>query len=153
MSMLEKLMAYTGSWRGNNRLQDPNTNAPEDSLTTATIIPVLGGQFIRMDYTWEYLGKPQAGSLLIGYEAEAEVVTAHWIDTWHMSDKVMACRGGASNNGEISVLGSYAAPPSPDWGWRIIITPDEGQRLRIVMFNILPDGQEELAVETDYTRV
>jgi hypothetical protein len=70
-----------------------------------------------------------------------------------MGDKVMACRGAVSNRGEISVLGSYAAPTGPDWGWRIVITPDEGQSLRIVMFNISPDGQEELAVETDYTRV
>ena len=92
MNMLEKFMSYTGSWRGNNRLQDPNTNTPVDSPSTATIMPVLGGRFMRMDYTWEYLGKPQAGSLLIGYEAEAEVATAHWIDTWHMGDKVMACR-------------------------------------------------------------
>lgn len=153
MSVLEKLMAYTGSWWGNNRLQDPNTNTPEDSPATATIIPVLGGSFIRIDYTWEYQGKPQAGSLLLGYEAEAEVVTAQWIDTWHMGDKVMACRGAVSNSGEISVRGSYAAPPGPDWGWRTIITPHEGQRLRIVMFNIWPDGQEGLAVETDYTRV
>jgi hypothetical protein len=153
MSVLEKFMAYTGSWRGNNRLQDPNTNTPEDSLATATVIPVLGGRFVRLDYTWEYQGQPQAGSLLIGYEAEAEVVTAHWIDTWHMGDKVMACRGTPGSNGEISVQGSYAVPPGPDWGWRTIIRPQENQSLQIIMFNIWPDGREELAVETDYTRV
>ena len=153
MSVLEKLIAYSGSWRGNNRLQDPNTNTPEDSPATATLIPVLGGRFMRLDYTWEYLGKPQAGSLLIGYEAEAKVVTAHWIDTWHMGDKVMACQGTINGNDEISVVGSYAAPSGPDWGWRTIIRPQAGQSLRIVMFNISPDGQEALAVETDYTRV
>ena len=152
MSMLEKLMSYTGSWRGNNRLHDPTTNAPEDSPATATITSVLGGRFIRLDYTWAYQGNPQAGSLLIGYETEADVVTAHWIDTWHMGDKVMACRGAISDSGELSVLGSYAAPPGPDWGWRTIITPREGQRLRMVMVNISLDGQEYLAVEADYSR-
>lgn len=153
MSVLEEFMSYIGSWRGNNRLHDPNTNAPEDSPATATIIPVLGGRFIRMDYTWEYLGSPQAGSLLIGYEADADVVTAHWIDTWHMQDKVMACRGTTNDNSEISVVGSYGAPPGPDWGWRTRIRPQANQNLRLVMFNISPDGQEELAVEADYTRV
>jgi len=153
MSTLKTLMASRGSWRGNNRLQDPHTNAPEDSPATATITPILDGRFIRLDYTWAYQGSPQAGSLLIGYEAEAEVITVHWIDTWHMGDKVMACRGTISNSGQISVLGSYAASPGPDWGWRMIITPDEGQGLRLVMVNISPDGQEALAVETDYTRV
>lgn len=143
-------MAYAGSWRGNNRLQDPHTNAPDDSPATATITPILGSRFIRLDYTWAYQGSPQEGSLLIGYEAEAGVVTAHWIDTWHMGDKVMACRGNASKSGEISVLGSYGAPPGPDWGWRIIIRPGEGRRLHVVMFNITPDGDEMLAVETEY---
>ena len=116
------------------------------------ITPILDGRFVRMDYTWEYQGKPQAGSFLIGYEMEVEKVTAHWIDTWHMGDKVMACQGTVSNNGQISVLGSYAAPPGPDWGWRTIITPGEDQSLRLIMFNISPDGQEDLAVEADYTR-
>lgn len=153
MSVLEKLMAYAGSWRGNNRLQDPNTNTPEDSSATATLIPVLGGRFMRLDYTWEYLGRPQTGSLLLGYEADADVVTAHWIDTWHMEDKVMVCRGTANGNGEISVLGSFAAPSGPDWGWRTVIRPQANQSLHLVMFNISPDGQEELAVEMDYTRV
>ena len=154
MSGLEALRACTGSWRGNNRLQDPHTNAPEDSPATATITSILNGRFIRLDYTWEYQGTPQAGSLLIGYEAEAEVATAHWIDTWHMGDKVMACRGSITNaSGEITLLGAYAAPPGPDWGWRTIITPHQGQSLRLVMFNITPEGQEVLAVETDYTRV
>jgi hypothetical protein len=81
------------------------------------------------------------------------LVTAHWIDTWHMGDKVMACRGTPGSNGEISVQGSYAVPPGPDWGWRTIIRPQENQSLQIIMFNIWPDGREELAVETDYTRV
>jgi hypothetical protein len=52
----------------------------------------------------------------------------------------------------LSVRGSYAAPPGPDWGWRIEITPD-GRTLRIVMFNIWPDGsREDLAAEASYTR-
>ena len=51
----------------------------------------------------------------------------------------------------LAVKGTYAAPPGPDWGWRIEITPDEGT-LRVVMFNIWPEGKEALAVETVYTR-
>lgn len=153
MSALDGLLACGGSWRGTNRLQDPHTNLPEDSSSMATVAPVLAGRFVRIDYTWSYQGKPQEGSLLIGYEAKTSTVTAYWIDTWHMSDKVMVCPGIASEKGELTVLGSYAAPPGPDWGWRISITPDNGKGFRIVMFNIEPGGREYFAVESHYTRV
>jgi hypothetical protein len=53
-----------------------------------------------------------------------------------------------------SVRGTYAAPPGPDWGWRIDVTPD-GDKLRIEMHNVWPEeqgGKEELAVEAVYGR-
>jgi hypothetical protein len=63
-----------------------------------------------------------------------------------MGKKVMACQGSAQDGGTLSVRGSYAAPPGPDWGWKIDISPDSGQRIRISHFNIDPDGKEHPAV-------
>ena len=113
---------------------------------------MLGEAFVRLDCTWGYQGTPQEGSLLIGYDSTSQEVTAHWVDTWHMGDKVMACRGSAGDDGEITVRGTYAAPPGPDWGWRIVITPSGGDRLDIGMFNVTPDGRAQLAVESSYSR-
>jgi hypothetical protein len=112
----------------------------------------LDGRFVRIDYDWAYRRTPQQGSLLIGHEADAAAATAHWVDTWHMGDKVMVCRGAVEPDGPISVRGSYAAPLGPDWGWRTVVTPG-AQRLRLVMHNITPEGQEELAVDAQYSRV
>jgi Protein of unknown function (DUF1579) len=151
VGILDSLVACAGSWVGTNRLQDPHADSPEVSPATATVTPVLGGRFVRLDYTWAYRGTPQEGSLLIGYDAGAGEATAHLTDTWHMGDKVMACRGAVEPNGEISVRGSYAAPPGPDWGWRTVVTP-AGQALRVVMYNVTPEGREELAVEAEYAR-
>jgi Protein of unknown function (DUF1579) len=151
MSALNGLLACAGNWRGTNRLQDLHTGTPEETPSTAVVTPVLGGRFVRIDYTWLYHGEPQEGSLLIGHEKKINVVTAHWIDTWHMSDKVMVC-GGAAIDAEILVLGNYAAPPGHDWGWRISIAPEEGERFSITMFNVEPNGRESFAVESRYTR-
>ena len=149
MSGLNGLLACAGNWQGTNRLQDPHSNSPEETPSTATVTPVLGGRFVRLDYTWTYHGEPQEGSLLIGYERKINVVTAYWIDSWHMSDKVMECRGAAVD-GEILLLGSYAAPPGPDWGWRITIATREADRFNITMHNVEPGGHESLAVESQY---
>ena len=87
--------------------------------------PVLGGRFVRLDYTWGYQGKPQEGSLLVGFDPQSGEVSGHWIDTWHMGRLVLSLRREAAASGTIAVRGSYAAPPGPDWGWRIEIAPGE----------------------------
>jgi Protein of unknown function (DUF1579) len=149
MSNLDPLIACAGRWTGKNRLQDPHSNSLEESPSTATVTHILGNRFVRLDYTWAYRGAAQEGSMLIGFDSSE--ATAHWIDTWHMSNKVLACKGPVVPSGELSVRGSYAAPPGPDWGWRTVITPG-AQTLRIVMYNVTPDGQEALAVDAEYAR-
>jgi hypothetical protein len=145
---IDALTAAAGQWRGTNTLQDPNIGQPEETPSTATVTPVLGGRFIRVDYTWGYQGKPQEGSLLVGFDPKSGEVSGHWIDTWHMGRKVLACAGTASD-GTIAVRGSYAAPLGADWGWRIDIATDP---LQIRHTNIDPDGKEELAAEGVYSR-
>ena len=152
MSALDKLAACAGTWSGTNSLSDPSMNVSDDSPSTIVVAPVLGGRFIRMDYTWSYKGDPQEGSLLIGCVSDAGEVTAQWIDSWHMGESVMSCHGMAGADGSLSVTGSYAAPPGPDWGWRIAVEPVDDSDLRLFMYNITPDVEEGLAVHADYRR-
>jgi hypothetical protein len=152
MSALNGLLVCAGIWRGTNKLQDPYTKSPEDSFSTAIVAPVLGGRFVRIDYTWVFCGDQQAGSLLLGHEKKSGVVTAYWIDTWHLNEKVMVCTG-ATVDGELVVLGSYTQPSGDDWEWRIVIAPQEGKRFSVSMFNVEPNGRESIAVESHYRRV
>lgn len=160
MSGLQALARCAGTWLGTNRLHDPHTNAPQDSPSTLTVTPILHGRFLRVDYTWVYDGAPQEGTLLIGYESAAEAVTAFWADTWHMGSAVLVCRGSSApplpdGEGSLWVLGSYEAPPGPDWGWRTVIQPGAAGKdgtLQLSMYNITPGGEEHIAVEATYTR-
>ena len=151
MSVLDKLIACVGNWQGTNQLQDPFTGGPADSAATATVTPVIGGKFVRFDYTWAYGGEGQEGSYLIGYDSDANTATAYFMDSWHMGEKAMLCQGTVEPDGSVSVKGSYAAPEGPDWGWLSVITPGE-DTLSLVMYNIEPDSEPELAVEAKYTR-
>ena len=148
MNPIEVLTTIAGNWRGTNTLQDPKTGQAEESPSTVTVTPVLRGRFVRVDYTWGYQGGPQEGSLLVGFNPKSGVVSGHWIDTWHMGRQGMTCLGSAAD-GTISVRGSYAAPPGPDWGWRIDIATEP---LRITHTNIFPDGRESPAAEGVYSR-
>ncbi len=153
MTMLEKLAACEGSWEGTSRLQmDADAGTIVESPSTASVTRVANGKFVRIDYKWSFDDKPQEGSYLVGHLVKTGEVTAHFIDSFHMGAKVMACTGTGNSDGVISVLGSYPAPPGPDWGWRTIITP-AGDSLKIVMNNIWPEGREDMAVEASYTKV
>ncbi|MGH7599586.1 MAG: DUF1579 family protein [bacterium] len=122
------------------------------SSSRLSVKPVAKGKFLTLTYTWSHEDVSQEGVILLGYDAQQEMVTAAWVDSWHMSSKIMACEGSIDTQGAINIRGSYEAPPGPDWGWRIVITPKSGSDLQIVMYNITPEGAEDLAVQADYKR-
>ena len=70
MNKLAPLIGCAGHWQGNNRLQDPYTNPPDDSAGSAEVVPLLDGRFTRNDCAWSFRSRPQAGLLLSGYETE-----------------------------------------------------------------------------------
>ncbi len=152
MAALDGLIACAGGWRGTNQLYESPAGPSQDSPSALAVAAILSGRFVRVQYTWAYRGRPQEGELVVGHEAQSDVVTAYWVDSWHMGDKGMTCRGALGEDGALSVRGSYAAPPGPDWGWRIDIAPADGGRLRVAMYNIWPEGKEDLAVKAEYSR-
>jgi hypothetical protein len=152
---LQALLACAGTWKGTNTLHDPNTGGPEESPGTLRVASLLDSRFVRLDYTWSYQGKPQEGSLLVGYDPGTRTISGHWIDSWHMGHAAMILLGTEPEGATLRLAGTYAAPPEPDWGWRIEVTAASGvDALRITMVNIWPDAaKEETAVEAVYTRL
>jgi hypothetical protein len=153
MSALERLATSAGKWQGTNSLWLSPQSPVQESTSTLSLAAVANGKFIEVRYTWDYENQPQTGILLIGYEAERELVNAVWIDSWHMGEKFMHCQGIIKENGNINVRGQYHAPPGPDWGWRIVIAPEAENALNLTMYNIAPEGEEALAVKAAYSRV
>lgn len=109
------------------------------------------GKFLALRYRWSFEGQPQAGLLLVGNDNAEERVSAAWVDSFHSSGAVMHCRGEARDNGFL-VLGSYAAPPGPDWGWDLALQRLPAGGLELLMHNIPPGGVPELAVRLLWER-
>ncbi len=141
-----------GEWQGTKQLYlAPPPAAPASSASTLTVAPIAGGSFLQFNYNWTYEDEEQTGVLWIGCDGDGATATAAWVDSFHMSSKIMSCTGTAAD-GVIDVRGSYEAPPGPDWGWTIKVQAISANELKIVMHNIWPEGQEDLAVEIAYTR-
>lgn len=139
-----------GTWTGKNLLRLSWLPSPDHfSSSDLSVSQVVRGKFLSFTYTWEHENIPQEGLLVIGLDVKEGTATAAWIDSWHMSVKVMSCRGTIDKQGITDLRGSYEAPPGPDWGWRIVITPSANS-LQIKMYNCPPEGGEDLAVQADY---
>ena len=59
-------------------------------------------------------------------------------------------RGATKAAGELR--GRYEDPAGPEWGWGSTVRSGSAGELQIVMNNISPEGQEDLAVQADYQR-
>ncbi len=147
MSLPEPLKLLTGIWKGTNCLWLSPTDPVRFSDTGAVISTIGRERFLSIAYTW-FEDQPQEGLLVLGLKEEA--AHSYWIDSWHNGDRVMPCEGTIAVDGRVSLLGSYPAPPGPDWGWRLVVEP--GEPFKLLMYNITPDGMEVLAVEAVYNR-
>ncbi|WCL50621.1 DUF1579 family protein [Leptospira sp. GIMC2001] len=142
---------FIGNWTGEYRLilswlPDPDFI----SISNMKIEKIANQNFLLMKYDWFHESQKQDGLLLLGNENLNSEVTASWVDSWGMSGKIMNCYGTISDQGNISLLGSYEVRDSPDWGWRIEIPYPEESQMQIRMYNISPNGETSLAGEATY---
>lgn len=150
-----QLDTLVGRWAGSNKLWLFPGDPVRESDTTATVELAAGGACATIRTTWATDGTAHEGILIIRTAAETSDVDAVFVDSFHTSSAFMMFRGMASEDGGLSFLGSYAAPPGPDWGWRITLSAEADGGFAIRMFNRPPEGQgeETPAVESLYARV
>lgn len=146
----DDLSACAGEWRGKNLLFFQPDQPGIESEISATVLPILGGRFVRLDYTWSYEDQPKEGSLLMAFDSKTGKTSGYWIDSFHMGSSLLTLTGDGAD-GKYKVYGSYPAPPGPDWGWSIAVEPGDGS-LRLLMWNIEPGDPEQLAVQAEMKR-
>lgn len=152
MKLKELHDALLGDWSGEKSLWfDPKAAPHAVSASTLSIAPEALGKFLALRYRWSFEDKPQEGLLLVGNDNAKDAVSVAWVDSFHSSGSVMQCTGSACDDG-FEVLGSYAAPPGPDWGWSIALRIVDARRLEVAMHNIEPGKGPERAVLLVWTR-
>ena len=143
----------TGEWTGESVLRLSWMTPPEyPSASKLTAKKAVGGKFLALEYTWEYENNAHEGIILLGFDNKEEIARASWADSWHSSDRPMLLAGKISEQDAVELSGTYQVPNHPDWGWKIHIAPVVAA-LQIMMYNVTPEGEEDLAVSADYKKV
>lgn len=152
MNLRGRLRDVVGQWQGVSRLWVSPDEPVRESDATASIAPAAHDRFVIITYTWADGGQTQDGLLIVRKASGPSPEDMIWIDSWHTGGTFMLFRGQDGEGERVSALSSYPAPPGPDWGWRIVLEAETSDRLRMVMFNISPDGDEALAAEMQWSR-
>lgn len=118
---------------------------PVASKSTFEVQQDARGRIVALDYTWEFEGQEQRGHLSVEPVAHGAEVTVHWKDSWHAGEG-MELKGAYGER--LDVLGSYPAPPGPNWGWRIVVRNQTSWEVE--MLNISPEGQADRAFLLTY---
>ena len=125
------------TWTGENRLWFEDPTKPERSDGTLTI-----GES-SFTYTWSFQDQPQKGELTL--RGPNGSLRADWRDTFHAESGMQL--HGFYRDRVLRLFGTYGAGDGPDWGWRIELDLCDPDHATLRMFNMLPSGEEMLAVD------
>jgi Protein of unknown function (DUF1579) len=150
-----RLARLVGSWEGLAKTYLDPSKPPVEARWEGRIESVLGGRFVRFGYRSELQGSPLAGELLVAFESGEKLWRTSWVDSFHTGTAILVSTGeGGAGAVPISLTGSYfAAPGHPHWGWRTELDDREPERLHLRMYNVSPEGQEDLGVDLVLRRV
>jgi hypothetical protein len=150
MSVTQNFHKLVGMWDGSNRL----TMAPEDPVRESESMACVGleanGKFLKINYEWSFDGKPHEGLMIYGFGKESKM-TSVWIDSFHQSGDFMNCVGTIEGD-KISVKAYYTQPEYADWAWRTTVEFINENEFEFTMYNVFPDGNEAVAVESKFAR-
>jgi Protein of unknown function (DUF1579) len=148
MRIVECLAPFVGSWQGVHRQRLLPTDDYQASAASA-LVGVTARDFATIAYTWSDGDDPQDGLMLLSGTSDVGLM-AVWADSFHSAPAWMTFAGSIDDAGVIRLIGSYPAPPGPDWGWHIHIEPGDGTGGRITMHNVLPGEDPYQVVETTF---
>ncbi|MEM9478773.1 MAG: DUF1579 domain-containing protein [Verrucomicrobiota bacterium] len=143
-----------GDWNGTCRTWFQPGKLADESEISGKIRRVIGGGYLRHEYSGEIQGKMRHGDEIYLFNTAKNRFEVSWIVSFHMSDAIMLSMGNAlpANNG-FEVVGSYdAGPGNPPWGWKTVYEIIDAGHLKITAFNITPNGEEAKAGEIEYKR-
>ena len=162
MAAMEKLGAVTenhkkmeplvGEWRADVKVWMA-PGEPQRSQGTSKNEMILGGRFLKSEFSGTMMGKPFKGIGINGYDIHKGKFTGLWLDD--MSTSYMASEGTLDSSGKVLTLTSEFDCPvrKQKVKMRMVSTLIDNDSHKLEMFDSTPDGNEMKTMEILYARV
>lgn len=138
-----------GTWDAVVKANDPMTGKMSESKGVAVLTSVLGGRFVQMHFTGEFMGTKFEGMGIYGYDNTDKKFTSSWMDT--MSTSTMAGTGELSQDKKTITWHSSTNTPMGKMETKEVQTFVDDNTMTFVMYSIQA-GKENKELEITYTR-
>jgi len=147
-----KLLAkLEGNWTTRTRGWMEPGKPPTESIGTCEQKMILGGRYLRQEYTGDMMGAPFTGINLLGYDIYTGKYVSVWLDS--MSTGIYYFEGTASADGKtITQESSYDDPVKGPTVWRSVTRIKDDNTLEYEMYLTPKGGKEEKMMEMTVTR-
>ncbi len=147
------LAKMVGKWNAETTMLMGPGAEPTVAKGKAEFTEVLGGRFVRLDFSGEFMGKPFTGIGYNGYDNFKKQYTSSWMDD--MSTGSMISYGTMGKDGKSITFWGVMDEP---------MTGEKGKKIRSVMRLVSDDeviyesydkvgGKEWKALDIKYTRI
>jgi hypothetical protein len=147
-----KLLAkLEGSWTTRSRGWMEPDKPPVESTGTCEQRMILGGRYLRQEYSGDMMGQPYTGINILGYDNHTKKYQSVWIDT--MSTGVYFFEGTAGKDGKVIMQEcNYDDPVRGPSLWRTVTRIKDDNTVEFEMFLTPKGGKEEKMMEMTIVR-
>jgi len=146
-----KLKSLEGNWTADVTAMDPS-GKEEKSTGTMKNEMILGGRYLKQDYSGTMMGMPFKGGGLVGYDNVKKKYTMLWVD--EMSTQMMISEGTFDESAKTLTTTCSMVCPGDDAkkNFKQVVTMTDEDHHAYDMFEVMSDGKENKVLTIKYTR-
>jgi hypothetical protein len=148
----QKLKTFEGKFTADVTAMDPTTGKEEKSTGTMKNEMILGGRYLKQDYSGTMMGMPFHGGGLVGFDNMKKKYTMLWVD--EMSTQMMVSEGTADESAKtITFMCTVDCPlDNSKKTMKQVVTMTDDDHHTYEMYDVGADGKENKVLTIKYTR-
>jgi len=148
-----QLLKLVGKWKGTSKVWFEVGDPIDQAEIEGDFTSLMDGRFILHQYKTQFQGNDISGMMLLGCFMGTDSYQSAWIDSFHTGSSILFSQSKRNNN-DFDALGHYTAGEQHEqtWGWRTGVKCLGENEIKVLAYNITPDGKEQLATEIHYFR-
>ena len=148
----QKLKAFEGKFTADVTAFDPASGKEEKSTGAMKNEMILGGRYLKQDYSGTMMGQPFKGGGLVGYDNMKKKYTMLWVD--ELSTQMMISEGTMDDAGKMLTTTCTMDSPGDNMKktYKQVVTLADEDHHTFDMYEVAADGKETRILTIKYTR-